>query len=442
MPQAGQSMEEGTIVKWRVQPGAQIRQGEIIFEVETDKAVVEVEAVEAGRLARIVVPEGGTIGVKQPVAFLADTDAAVEAYLASAERFAGSAPTEAGRACPDESGRAASPASGLSHHPLSNHTPQPSSQAVEIPDPQATTTAPSVPTVPQASGARVKVSPAARKIASQRGIDLNLLKSGRGPGGRILSTDLPGPELVSPAPTTPAAAAGIVRKKLSKMRRAIAANLQASKQTIPHFYARMTFDATPMLAFYGQEKAKYACSLNDIITAACARVLREFPAFRQQIQAEELIELPGVNVGIAVSLDDGLTVPVLIGADRMSLEQVARNTGRIVEAARAGRLEGVGEGVFTITNLGMYGVEEFAAIINPPEAAILAVGAVREAMVVTEGVARPGHVLTVTLSCDHRIIDGVMAAKFLARLREILETPASLSHEPPGRYTPERPLGL
>jgi len=210
------------------------------------------------------------------------------------------------------------------------------------------------------------------------------------------------------------------------MRKAIARNLTFSKQNIPHFYAKLTVDAGAMMAFYRRQKELYRCSINDVVTLAAARLIAEFPPFRSQLDNDQIIEYPTANIGIAVGLDDGLVVPVLVGADRMTLQQAAAETRRIVEAARAGKIEAMGQGVFTITNLGMFGLEEFGAIINPPEAAILAVGAVREDTIVRDGAIRPAQVMTLTLSADHRIIDGVLGARFLARLKEVLENPEQL----------------
>jgi pyruvate dehydrogenase E2 component (dihydrolipoamide acetyltransferase) len=215
---------------------------------------------------------------------------------------------------------------------------------------------------------------------------------------------------------------------MSGMRRAIARNLVASKQSIPHFYMSLTIDAGPLTAIYRAEKAKYSCTLNDILTLACARVIREFPAFRTRIENDELVEYPTANIGVAVGMEEGLRVPVLIAADRMSLRQVAIESRRIIDAAKQGKVEAMGQGVFTISNLGMYGAEEFAAIINPPEAALLAVGAIREAVIVQGGAMRAARVVTMTLSVDHRVIDGLMAARFLSRLKAELEAPESLAH--------------
>jgi pyruvate dehydrogenase E2 component (dihydrolipoamide acetyltransferase) len=213
---------------------------------------------------------------------------------------------------------------------------------------------------------------------------------------------------------------------MSNMRKAIATNLQASKQTIPHFYMKVTVNADPMVSFYQGEKAKYPCSINDVITLACAKVIQEMPAFRSRIEDNEIVTFPDSNIGIAVGMDDGLVVPVIRGVNNMSLQQLGSEARRIVTGARGGKIEGMGQGVFTISNLGMFGIEEFSAIINPPEAAILAVGATREEVIVSGGTLRAGRVMTLTLSVDHRVIDGLVAAKFMGRLKEILEYPQQL----------------
>ena len=393
MPKAGQSMEEGMLAKWLVAPGAQIRKGDVIFEIETDKAKMEVEATDGGRLSRIVLPDGGTIAVLQPVAYLADNDADVDAFIASQ---GGAAPAAA-----------ATPAA------------------------QAGATGPAAPTAPAnpavVENGRAKASPAARKIAGTRGIDLTRLPAGSGPGGRIISTDVPltAPSATAARPAVPAAAGG-TRRKMSQMSKAIARNLSLSKQTIPHFYVRMTINAEPLFAFYQAEKLKYPVTLNDVVVLACAKVILEFAAFRSQIAGDEVIEFQTANIGVAVAMDEGLVVPVLASAERLTLAKVSSETKRIAAAARAGKIEGMGTGVFTITNMGMYGVEEFAAIINPPESAILAIGTAREAVVVKDGAMRAGRVMTMTLSADHRLINGALGARFLGRLKEILEAPSVL----------------
>ncbi len=382
MPQAGQTMEEGTLLAWKVKEGERISVGQVIFEIETDKATMEVEAVDAGRLAKIVVREGQTVPVKTPVAYLAENDADVEAYLAahSSGQPVAAEPKEA--------------------------------PVAKTPAYEGAQTAPA-----QAESGRIKASPAARKAAAQRGIDLSAVSVGSGPGGRILSTDV--------AKTQPAAG-GVQRKSMSKMRRAIANNLLYSKQNIPHFYTKLTIHAQPLFDTYKKTKEQYPCSINDFVVMAAAKAIRQYPAFRSQLKDNEIVEFPDVNIGIAVGTDEGLTVPVLLKADQLPLRELAVRTRRLAENARQGKLEGVGQGIFTITNLGMFGVEEFSAIINPPESAILAVGAIREGIWVENGLLKPSRLMTMILSSDHRIIDGVLAAQFMQMLKNLLENPSSL----------------
>jgi pyruvate dehydrogenase E2 component (dihydrolipoamide acetyltransferase) len=392
MPQAGNTMEEGTVLSWRVQEGDQIAVGQVICEIETDKATMDFESPDAGRLARIVAAPGEIVAVKELIALLADSDADADAYLASQGK-----PTAAVESTPATTTVSAG-ANG-------NRSQRTAASA-------ATTTE-----------GRVKASPAARKLAAERGLSLATVVAGSGPGGRILSADLE--HIESLANSAASVAGGEIRRPLSKMRRAIGLNLQQSKQTVPHFYVRTTIDADPLLEFYRKQKSQANCTLNDVIVLAVGRAIRDFPAVRSQIAEKEIIEYAHANIGIAVGVDEGLVVPVVVDVDTLSLAKLAAETKRIVEQARKGRLENVGKGHFTISNLGMFGVEEFSAIINPPESGILAVAAAREAVLVKNGALRVGHQMTMTLSADHRIVDGVMAARFMQRLQAILEHPAA-----------------
>ncbi len=379
MPQAGQSMEEGTIVRWLKNEGDKVQAKELLLEVETDKAVVEVEAGHDGILRKIIAQAGTTVPVRTRIALIGDASATLPAGLT------------------------------------------------------ATPAQPATPALIPSSGP-VKASPAARKIAGERGIDLSTVGAGSGPGGRITSRDLPAqvtgkspaaPTAVKPAQTGPAGGTGS-RRQLTPMRRAIARSLLSSKQTIPHFYMQLTINAAPMAELQKIEKTKYQCSVNDFVTKACATAIREFPAVRSRIENDEMVELNEVNIGIAVGVDDGLLVPVILGADTLSIKEIADETRRLAQNSKAGKLENIGKGTFTISNLGMFGIEQFTAIINPSEAAILAVGAIREVVVVRDGAMWPGKVMTLTLSADHRVVDGLPAAKFMARLKELLEAPGQL----------------
>jgi pyruvate dehydrogenase E2 component (dihydrolipoamide acetyltransferase) len=394
MPQAGNTMEEGTLVSWKVAEGDPIRVGQIICEIETDKATIEYESPEAGRLARIVAREQAAVPIKQPIAFLADNDADVDAYLAATGTAAAIAPA-----------------------PLSGAAAGSSAKAVAV-GPEARVGSDVSPVTAEG---RIKASPAARKLAQERGIDLASLGAGSGPGGRILSTDVERGKVAAVV----SADGGPIRRPMRKMRRAIGLNLQKSKQTIPHFYLRMTIDAEPLFAYYRQRKPQTNCTLNDCVVLAVGRVMAECPGVRSQIQGDEIVEYPHANIGIAVGVDDGLVVPVVRSVETLTLAQLAVEARRVVENARNGKLENIGQGNFTITNLGMFGVEEFSAIINPPESGILAISAVREAVIVENGAMRPGRVMTMTLSADHRVVDGLLAAKFLGRLKEVLGNPSA-----------------
>ena len=389
MPQAGQSMEEGTIVSWKVAEGDRIEVGQVIMEIETDKAVMEVEAVDAGRIAKILSQEGDIVEVKEPVAYLAEEGIDVDGYIAAG------------------SGGSAAPASPAA----SADTKQADQQRGKAASSQQATAAQTSET------GRVKASPAARKAAAEAGISLSSINFGSGPSGRVLSTDVANAE-------NTATEDQII--PLTKMRRAIAKNLQYSKQNVPHFYMKGTIDAAKLFDTYKATKQEFKCSVNDFVTMACAKAIRQHPAFRSQYIDDQIIAKPLINIGIAVGTDDGLTVPVVCGIDRMTLEKLASRTREVVESARSGKMEGAGQGIFTITNLGMFGTEEFSAIINPPEAAILAVGAIREDIMVKNGAIIPTRVMTMTLSVDHRVVDGVLAAQFMNSLKELLENPEKL----------------
>ena len=394
MPKAGNDMEEGTVLKWLVSEGDSVDKGQVLFELETDKATMEIESEAAGTVQKIVVGEGEMVEIHTPLAYIADSAEDVERFIAA------TAATAQAEAVPEK----------------------PTASAPKVEKKVA-----SAPAVASAEG-RVKASPAARRMASEKGIDLASVATGSGPGGRIITDDLEGVAAsAAPAAVGAAAASGeVVRTKMTGMRRAIARNLTKSFQEIPHYYMKMTVEAEALMAAYRLQKKACRARLNDLLMLAVGRTMADFPEFRSRIEGEEVAEYPHANIGMAVALEGGLVVPVVLGVDTLSLAELAAASREAIDQARAGKPQNMGQGHFTISNLGMTDIEEFTAIINPPEAAILAVGKVTEAVKVEKGAIRATKQMTMWMSSDHRLIDGMLAAKFLGRLKRALEKPEDL----------------
>lgn len=394
MPAAGNTMETGTILAWRVREGDWIDVGQVLCEIETDKAVIEYESPTAGQVLRLVATTGDVVAVKEPIAFLHATNGDVREAVGS--------------------------------EPSVTAVPNRSNES----EPRVTTASPmnaghsgDRPTVRVES--RVVASPSVRRRARELDIDLESLGRGSGPGGRIILSDLTAviarDQVVLNAQLPPPPdGASAKRYSLSKMRKTIATRLVQSKQSIPHFYIRSTVIVDKLWSLH-VAKSEAECTFNDWIVLACGRALAEFPVLRSQLEGDEIIEHGEANIGIAVAVDEGLLVPVIKRVDKLSLSQLAEATRRVIDDARRGVIANMGQGVFTISNLGMYGIDEFSAIINPPESAILAVGSAREQVIVKNGALRPGRTMTLTLSADHRLVDGATAAKFLAKVRQLLE---------------------
>ena len=429
MPQAGQSMTEGKIIRWIAEEGKAVQRGDPILEIETDKANMEVEAPADGVIRKILQPEGVVVPVLTPVAVLAAASEAfnLESLMQAAALAAATAPAA---------------------------TPAPAAAPVQAPGPKIAAAAPPAPKAPTAPAAarpaapqirtsaaspagKIAASPLARRLAAREGMNLRNIR-GTGPRGRIirrdveaaakvrprgrsavpgLSTDLRG-EYPPPAPRPPE------RVPLAGMRKAIATALQRSKVQAPHFYATVEIDITEALDIRRRKEAEgLKVSVNDMVVRACALALRDEPRVNCRV-SDEAVEYPAdVNIGIAVGLDNGLVVPVILRAQDRSLEDMAAEGRRIIEAARGGKLVGMGQGTFTISNLGMYGIKCFTAVINPPEGAILAVGRASERAVPAAGGFLTRTIIEATLSADHRAIDGLLAARFLDRLRRLLQEP-------------------
>ncbi len=430
MPKAGQSMTEGKIVTWLKKEGDAIERGAPLLEIETDKANLDVEATEEGILRLIAHQEGETVPVLTVIGVIGeqDEDIDLEALRSKHEKPVEEEPSPGtGKTAP-----ARKPKLPEATKTKTGKKKDPAAEETAAAGASAAVTILRQPAPRLGDGRRVSASPLARRLAAERGIDIRTLE-GSGPGGRILRRDIeqaPGngqaatqleadTQLAYPDPVDRPPA----KVALEGMRGAIARALQHSKSTIPHFYTTMAIDVGEALALKETLAASGTrVTINDLVLRACALALIDEPGVNCRV-ADDHIEYPEeINLGIAVGNDDGLVVPVVLGAQDHDLESLAAETHRIIEQARAGKLTGAGQGTFTISNLGMFGIESFTAIINPPEAAILAVGGIHQESVPGGGgfVSRP--ILRVTLSCDHRAIDGFIAARFLSRIRFLLQT--------------------
>jgi pyruvate dehydrogenase E2 component (dihydrolipoamide acetyltransferase) len=434
MAKLSPTMEEGTIVRWAKNEGDPVKVGEVLAEIETDKANMEMEALSAGVLRKILVPAGTKAPLGALIAVVADPGDDIAPLLAEAA----TAPK------PTVAPVAAAPAPAAPPAPVVAAAPAPGAAAAPAP-------APAAPTAPAAEGGRMKASPLARSIAAQRGIPLDSV-TGSGPGGRIVKRDIEsfvgaGAEMravsaivtaPTPGPAKPAAAAAappapvIVPGQelpLSNMRRTIARRLAESKFSAPHFYVTVEIDMDRAVALREQlREAEVKLSYNDFVVRACALALRAFPLVNASWAGEKIVTHADVNVGVAVALPDGLMTPVVRQADRKGVGAIAAEIRELAQKARDRKIrpEEYTGSTFTVSNLGMYDVVEFTAIINPPDSAILAVGAVRREPVVDGEQIRPGHRMRVTLSSDHRVIDGALAAQFLGEVRRLLENPLLL----------------
>ena len=418
------TMEEGRLVEWKKNEGDTVASGDVIAEVETDKAVMELVARAAGVLRKQLVPAGATVPVATPVAVIAGKDEDIAALLGN------------GTAAPAAPASAAAPPAKAAPSPA----PAPAA-AASTPPPAAPAPAPAAPAPAPAGagpgdGGRVKASPLARKIAAERGVDLAAL-AGSGPAGRIVQRDVEGAAApAQPGARTPAAArvfpdAGHVDEPLSQIRKTIAKRLVQSLGPIPTFYLTTEFDmerawdAREALKELGPEGK---VSFNDIIVKAVATGLRQHPACNGWWQDDHIRYWRDVHIGVAVAVPDGLITPVVRHADRKSLREISAEVRDMAGRAKDRRLkpEEYTGATFSVSNLGMYDITHFTAIINPPEAGILAVGSITERPVVVGGQVTVRRRMHATMSCDHRVIDGATGAEFLRTLKTLLENPLAL----------------
>jgi pyruvate dehydrogenase E2 component (dihydrolipoamide acetyltransferase) len=435
MPALSPTMTEGTLARWLKKEGETIKAGDVIAEIETDKATMEVEAVDEGVLGKILVQDGtANVAVNAPIAVLVDQGEAVPSGAAAAPK------------------PAAAPAPAA---PPPAASPPAASAPAAAPQPAAAKPAPAPIANGHAGGERIFVSPLARRMATQAGIDLSALK-GSGPNGRIVRADIEAAQkggsapAAAPAAPTQAPAAPVARAPApaiaaphrliphSTMRKVIAKRLSESTATIPHFYVSMDIEIDALVALLGQLNAKappkdspgaYVITINDMVIKAAAATLRKIPAVNASWTDDAMALYDDVDISVAVSIPEGLITPIIRHADTKGLATISREMRDLAGRARTGKLkpEEFQGGSFSISNMGMFGVSAFTAIINPPQAAILAVAAGRKRPVVNkDGELAVATVMTCTLSVDHRVADGALGATWMRAFKQIVEDPLSL----------------
>jgi pyruvate dehydrogenase E2 component (dihydrolipoamide acetyltransferase) len=418
LPRLGQGMESGTIVKWLKSEGERVEKGEPLYELDTDKVTQEVEADASGVLLKIAVAEG-EVPVGETIAFIGE-----EGEQTPERSDNGSAAQEVDED-PQEEG-SPGPAREEERERGRKAESRGSGAAEQIAEARRR---------PQADGGRVKASPLARRIARERGIELSAL-SGTGPDGRIVAEDVersdvgaaPAAAPAAGAPAAPPPSGEVEVEQLSSVRRTIARRLTEAWQA-PAFQISMSADMTRAKALHARHAEKAGdgpkVTLTDVLTKASAAALMRHRAVNARFTGEAIERYPSADIGLAVAIPEGLVVPVIRGCDRRTIAELASARADLVDRARGGKLkqEDLDGGTFTISNLGMFGVEQFVAVLNPPQAAILAVGAVEDRPVAQDGelVVRP--LMTMTLTCDHRALDGATASDFLRTVKSFLEEP-------------------
>lgn len=406
MPKWGIEMQQGTITEWHAAPGGALAKGAPLLDVETEKIVNSVEAPVAGMLRRIVAETGSTEAVGALIAVFADaavSEAEIDAFIT------GFKPADASF----------------------DHADAPAAPAA------------AAPAVDAAADGEARISPIARRIAERLGVDITQVK-GTGRNGRVSKEDVEAyaasigvqagaapaaAPVVAPTAATAPTGDGVVREKMTSMRATIARRLLESKQGIPHYRLAADVDLTALLARRAALRAAGTeVSVNDLLVRACALTLVKHPAVNAQLQGDEVHKFPHADIAVAVATDGGLVTPIVRSADTKSAAQIGAETGDLATRARSGKLtrEEITGGTFTLSNLGMFGIDRFDAIINPPQVAILAVGAGADRVIARGGGVVVAKVATLTLSCDHRVVDGAIGAQFLQALRQTIESADAL----------------
>lgn len=414
MPALSPTMEKGNLAKWLVKEGDSVTSGDMLCEIETDKATMEYETIDDGVIAKILVADGTEdVVVGTAIALLAEEGEDLADITVS------SAPA------PDVAPVAAAPVAAA-------------------PAVKAEAVAPATVVAVASSGERIKASPLAKRIAGQKGLDLKTI-AGSGPHGRIVKADVEAAQAGAQAVAAPAAQAAAlvsmaaptetpyVEEKLSTMRKVIARRLTESKQTVPHFYLTIDCELDKMLALRKEVNASsedtgIKLSVNDFIIKACGLALKKVPAANASFAGDKIYKYSRADISVAVAIEGGLITPVVRGACTKGLGEISADVKDLAGRAKQGKLmpqEYTG-GTFSISNLGMFGIKEFSAVINPPEGAILAVGAGEQRPVVKDGALAVATVMSVTLSCDHRVVDGAVGAEFLAAFKAFIQEPLTM----------------
>ncbi len=458
MPKLSEAMETGKLLRWLKQEGDRVAGGDIIAEIETDKADIELEAFGGGVLRKLLVAPGATVPVGNVIAVIAEPHEDIAAAVGGAGPAAppaGAPPREAPRAA--AAPPSAQPAAAATVPTAPSVGAQDARRAPAAVAPATGTPAPSAPAPAEEeeeaapAAGRLRASPLARKLAQKAGVDLALIK-GTGPGGRIIQRDIetfvagrpaaeerpaaappaaPARPSVPPRPTIVRPTAEYEDQPLSQIRAAIARQMTQSKAPVPHFYLTTELAMERAVALREELQALPGApklTFTDLIVRACALTLTKHPGVNATFQGQAVRRYRAAHIGIAVALDEGLITPVLRDCDQKGLFQIATEARDLVERARQRKLRAneLTGATFSVSNLGMFPVDEFSAIINPPQGAILAVGAILDKPVVVDGQLAVGKRMRVTLSCDHRVMDGAMGARFLGDFKALLELPLGL----------------
>jgi pyruvate dehydrogenase E2 component (dihydrolipoamide acetyltransferase) len=443
MPKLSDTMTEGTLVAWKKKKGDKVSAGDVIAEIETDKATMEWESPEDGTLTEIYVEEGGKVNVGDKIAFIGGEGEAAPAETKEEKKKPEPEAKEEKKAAPKkkEQGETEKPAPAEEKEP-ETAPPQGTDEKAEkkAPEPKkaAASKEPAEPRTESSGEARVKASPLARRVAAELGVDLSSVK-GTGPEGRITESDVRAAAKskgAQPKPAAPQIHAGEgARINLSGMRKVIAERLVASKAPVPHFYLNIEIDAGPLMsaraelksAGEGSDSAKI--TVNDFVLKASVEAAVRVPKANASFDVDAIVQYSDVNLAIAVAIEDGLVTPVIRAAQSKSLREISEVVKDLAHRARNKRMkpEEFQGGTFTVSNLGSYGIDNFSAIINPPQGFILSIGAIVKKAVIDDcDQIVAGQRMSIGMSCDHRVIDGALGAEYLKELRQLLENPALL----------------